>query len=259
MRHGMICTALALLAALVLGERGMTQPPPSGPRGLERALEDLKLSGKKQEDAAAAVKAFRDQVKRTNDKAGEELLGKVKDVLSEEGYRRLKAALAGEPPPPRDGERRGVGTADVADRLLSFDKDRDGKVVKEELPERMHDLIAKGDTNRDGTLDADEIRRLSANPRRGDGFRGFGRRGGPPPGPGGPLPRIVDETLEELRLSDGQKEKVGPYVKTFREDVRKGTEQPREELLARMGKLLNADELRQFKEVVDRQPPPFRP
>ena len=33
---------------------------------------------------------------------------------------------------------------------MAFDKNKDGKVTKDELPERMHHLIDLGDTNKDG-------------------------------------------------------------------------------------------------------------
>jgi Ca2+-binding EF-hand superfamily protein len=55
---------------------------------------------------------------------------------------------------------------EIVERIMGFDKNRDGKVTKDELPERMHGLIARGDTNKDGALDRDEIKKL-ASIRRG--------------------------------------------------------------------------------------------
>jgi hypothetical protein len=49
----------------------------------------------------------------------------------------------------------------VVARLMTFDRDRDGLVVKSELPERMQNLIA-ADASGDGALDRAEIRRLAA-------------------------------------------------------------------------------------------------
>jgi hypothetical protein len=46
----------------------------------------------------------------------------------------------------------------VIERLLSFDANKDHRITRDELPERMQALIARGDKNADATLDVDEIR-----------------------------------------------------------------------------------------------------
>jgi hypothetical protein len=48
----------------------------------------------------------------------------------------------------------------VIDRLLSFDANKDHRISRDELPERMHGLVARGDRNDDAALDSDEIRAL---------------------------------------------------------------------------------------------------
>jgi hypothetical protein len=48
----------------------------------------------------------------------------------------------------------------VVARLMTFDRDRDGLVVKSELPERMQNLIA-ADASGDGALDRAEVRKLA--------------------------------------------------------------------------------------------------
>jgi hypothetical protein len=45
----------------------------------------------------------------------------------------------------------------VRERLLSFDADKDLRIARDELPERMQGLIARGDKNANGVLDFDEI------------------------------------------------------------------------------------------------------
>lgn len=83
--------------------------------------------------------------------------------------------------PPRDGDRGPERpTRDqkaFADRVLQFDKNDDGKVDEDELPDEMRELMDRGDTNDDGGLDRAELERLAPDGRRP------GRR--PPPGDAG--------------------------------------------------------------------------
>jgi len=48
----------------------------------------------------------------------------------------------------------------VTERLLSFDANKDHRISRDELPERMQGLIERGDRNADGVLDVEEIRAL---------------------------------------------------------------------------------------------------
>lgn len=70
-------------------------------------------------------------------------------VVSEEGSR---------------GGRRGGG---MKDRLLSFDKNKDGKIEKGELPERMQRMFGRFDANGDGVIDATELDNLPTRGGRG--------------------------------------------------------------------------------------------
>lgn len=45
----------------------------------------------------------------------------------------------------------------VLDRLLSFDANVDNRISRDELPERMENLVSRGDQNQDGFLTPDEI------------------------------------------------------------------------------------------------------
>ena len=72
---------------------------------------------------------------------------------------------------------------DTQERMRGFvtrilndnDKDKDGKLTKSELPERMQGMLERGDKNKDGAIDKAELEELFANVRRG-GERGQGRR-----------------------------------------------------------------------------------
>ena len=92
------------------------------------------------------------------------------------------AAAAAQPPSPRWAvlitESRpvsfagpGRSPAAVIERLLSFDVNADDRLSRDELPERMQGLVARGDRNADAALDSDEIRALvsapSSEPTRG--------------------------------------------------------------------------------------------
>ena len=71
-----------------------------------------------------------------------------------------------------------VSPDEVVSRMLTFDRDRDGKVARSELAERMQPLMARADKNRDGALDVKEIRAMAtAKPRLSEPEQG--RVGGP--------------------------------------------------------------------------------
>jgi hypothetical protein len=66
------------------------------------------------------------------------------------------------------------GDALVA-RLMSFDRNSDGRVASDELLERLQHLMARGDADGDGALDDREIRALtSTSPASAGTVRGFG-------------------------------------------------------------------------------------
>jgi Ca2+-binding EF-hand superfamily protein len=45
--------------------------------------------------------------------------------------------------------------------LLLFDKNGDGQLRPDEVPERMQGMFARGDANQDGTLTRDELHKLA--------------------------------------------------------------------------------------------------
>jgi hypothetical protein len=166
-------------------------------------------------------------------------------------------------PPRGPAERTPISVDDIVEWILSFDKNKDGKVTKDELPERMHHLIELGDTNKDGALDKDEIRklatRLAANPggigggpvRVGVGLGGapggFGVGGGVRFGPD-PVEAVVDD----LKLPGKKKEQAMAAAKAHQENVRKLMEQARAELLQKMKEILSEEEFNDFKAALDR-------
>jgi cytochrome c peroxidase len=81
----------------------------------------------------------------------------------------------------RRGPGRRIAVDEVVARIMAYDANKDGKISKEELPERMQHLIALGDTNKDGALDKDEVKKLASKLAADRPFRrllGRGRLGG---------------------------------------------------------------------------------
>ena len=72
----------------------------------------------------------------------------------------LRSAVLRPATPPAPPAPRLRSPQAVIDRLKSFDGNADHRISRDELPERMQDLIARGDRNADAALDADEIRSL---------------------------------------------------------------------------------------------------
>lgn len=75
---------------------------------------------------------------------------------------------------PRGQERPSEGG--FAAQLLEFDENNDGKLEKDELPERMQRMIEQHDTDGDGALDKEELEAMGGS--EGEGRRGGGQRDG---------------------------------------------------------------------------------
>ena len=100
--------------------------------------------------------------------------------------------------PEGRGEGSGPGGAspdELLETLLAFDKNKDGKLQKAEVPERMQGLFTRGDANKDGILTTAEIRGLAttqaaAAPDRGGRGEGRGEGRGAGRGEGGGMMRM---------------------------------------------------------------------
>jgi hypothetical protein len=274
MRRNLLGKMAALTATVVFGVGGIVvaqdPPGPGGPPGfggrggpggpLVRAVENLQLPAEKRDAALVAVRAHQDSVNRLTDLASAGLLLKLKEVLSTDEFRALQDQT--------DKSRRGPGgvrtlTAnDVVERILSFDKSKAGKITADELPERMQSLVEKGDTNKDGALDREEIKKLAADSAKdgpsisaspvGRGGRG-GRGGQSSPG-SGLTSVVIEQAVDDLKLPVQKKETANAVIKSQQLETRTLTTMVRAELLLQLGEILNEDELKTFKAVLDRQP-----
>lgn len=91
--------------------------------------------------------------------------------------RRGRPPLEGDQEQDRDGDdeasnRRGGprgGAADMVARILENDSDGDGKVSKQEAPERMQDFFARVDQDGDGFVTREEIEQVAERMARGRG------------------------------------------------------------------------------------------
>lgn len=78
----------------------------------------------------------------------------------------------------RPGGGRGGDPKEMIERFKGFDKNKDGKLSKDELPEFLQQQFERGDANKDGFLDEAEIKKLA----EGLGGAGAGTRPGGRPG-----------------------------------------------------------------------------
>jgi hypothetical protein len=162
------------------GQFGPFGPPGRGLRqDSDGLLDDLSVSGNQKARAREALRAYDEKMRQAAIQSRRELLDKMKDVLSADDFSAFKDELGRVPlisTTPLGP--RGARGDDLTDRLMAFDRNKDGKVTKDELPERMHALIDQGDRNKDGALDPEEIRQLASRQAQAP----------PPPGRGGPGP-----------------------------------------------------------------------
>jgi hypothetical protein len=131
---------------------------------------DGELSAREIENASVALK------KLDKDKNGKLTQDEIRPAFGPGGPGGRGMMMAG--PNPQE----------LVTRLLTFDKNGDGKLSKAELPERLQAMLDRGDANKDGFLDKAELTKLSeAQARRGPArpALGYERRDGEGDGEGG--------------------------------------------------------------------------
>ncbi len=128
---------------------------------------------------------MRRKCRKARDEAKASLLKQMKEILTEKQYAQFHQEVDRRPPPPLRGGgarggrgARGVSLDTLIDHVMSFDKNKDGKVTKEELPDRLHYLIEMGDTNKDGALTREELKAIATKINLPGGTRGTGDSGG---------------------------------------------------------------------------------
>ena len=151
-----------------------------------------------------------------------------------------------------------LGAEDVVARLMSFDRNQDGRIEASELPDRMLNLLTQGDAGRDGALDRTDIRRLATSvpaPAPAPAVAtvgGFRRTGGYTFGDEAGLSTSshIDGALQDLMLASPAKEKAQAIVKTFVADLEFTASA---DLLSEMEKFLSEEQFTRFKAALNRQ------
>jgi hypothetical protein len=247
------------VAALLAGTANLTaqQGPPKGgkgPKGFgkgfgkggfapaedpeQAALDKLKLSGSLKDKAQRLLDSHARATERILDRKRQELLKPMKELLTVDQYLEFQDGLNA-----RRGGGGPVSVNDMVERVMACDKNKTGRVAKEDLPERMQHLIALGDTNKDGYLDRDEVKQLAIKTSQ-QGRGGFG--------PGRAFtPSEAERALGRVSLSGEPRDKAKALVDTFRQATRTVTDERRTDLVTQMKDVLSESQLKQFKDTLE--------
>lgn len=139
----------------------------------------------------------------------------------------------------------------VVARVMSFDRDRDGHVTKEELPDRMHNLLPYPEGG--GSLDSDTVRLRAAKAAAAATVtgRGFQGSGGYTFGDqvGLSTRSHVEGALDDLRLSASTRDEALAVIRPFMDTLEADASAT---LLMEMQSLLTDPQLASFRTALDR-------
>ena len=130
---------------------------------------------------------------------------------------------------------------DVVARLMSFDRNNNGKIEKGELAERMYTVMDRGDANGDGCLDRSELLTLATAKPAQAAVRGF-EHGSYMVGPNNEVSSRLhlEGALDDLRLEAARKEPALAIVTTFSKTL---DAEAQAELLDAMKAILSPEQL----------------
>lgn len=104
----------------------------------------------------------------------------------------------------------GSGSEEMLTRLMAMDANKDGKLAKDELPERLQSMFARGDKNEDGSMDKEEVMAFARE--RSGGQSGQGGPGGPGFGGGDFVGQMMEraDSDKDGKLSGDE---IPPFMK----------------------------------------------
>ncbi len=163
-------------------EERQDRPRDGGPDGRPRfpnpVLEAIdadkngELSAEEIANAATALK--------TLDKNSD---GKLDMVEMRPNFEGMGRGFGGPPGAPGfGGGQGGGGSEEMMNRLIAMDANKNGKLEKDEVPERMQSMFTRADKNEDGAIDKEEMTAMARErsggqgPGFGGGQGGFGGR-----------------------------------------------------------------------------------
>ena len=118
-----------------------------------------------------------------------------------------------ERPQGQQAQRPQGGPADFIERIKGFDQNNDGKITKDEMPERMQAMIERLDTNKDGAIDNKELAALKDRlAQGGQGQQGQRPQGQRPEGQQGQRPQFNPADMIK-RIKESDKNKDGKITK----------------------------------------------
>ena len=138
----------------------------------------------------------------------------IKTILSTLTITALLAATAivsAQPPERPQGQqaqRPQGGPAEFIERIKGFDQNNDGKITKDEMPERMQAMIERLDTNKDGAIDNKELDAMKDRIAQG----GQQQQGQRPQGQQGQRPQFNPADIIK-RVKESDKNKDGKITK----------------------------------------------
>ena len=154
----------------------------------------------------------------------------IKTILSTLTITALLAATAivsAQPPERPQGQqaqRPQGGPAEFIERIKGFDQNNDGKITKDEMPERMQAMIERLDTNKDGAIDNKELdamkdriaqggqQQQGQRPQQQQGQRPQQQQGQRPQGQQGQRPQFNPADIIK-RVKESDKNKDGKITK----------------------------------------------
>ncbi len=146
--------------------------------------------------------------------------------------------------PGGPGGQGGGGVEESVTRMMSLDKDSDGKLSEEELKDtRLSSLMSRADANQDKFVTKEELTQLLTKEAEARGDRPFGEGG--PGGPGGPggrggrgfgmtRPGIVlpEFLIEQIQATKEQRDALAKLQATVDEELKKILTDEQRQMLA---------------------------